>query len=61
LGERLKGSRSTARERRLRLDPEQVARDKRIDEATVDIELALEARAEASESRSHMSSGGDRR
>ena len=36
-----------ARERRLRLDPEQVARDKRIDEATVDVEVALEARAEA--------------
>lgn len=36
-----------ARERRLRLDPEQVARDKRIDEATVDVEVALEARGEA--------------
>lgn len=36
-----------ARERRLQLDPEQVVRDKRIDEATVDVEVALEARAEA--------------
>jgi hypothetical protein len=36
-----------ARERRLRLDPDQLARGKRIDEATVDVELAWEARAEA--------------
>ena len=36
-----------ARERRLRLDPDQAARDKRIDEATVDVEVAWEARAEA--------------
>jgi hypothetical protein len=36
-----------ARERRLRLDPEQVARDQRIDEATIDVEVALEARAHA--------------
>lgn len=36
-----------ARERRLRLDPDQLARDKRIDAATVDVELAWEARAEA--------------
>lgn len=36
-----------ARERRLHLDPEQVERDKRIDEATVDVEVALEARAQA--------------
>jgi hypothetical protein len=36
-----------ARERRLRLDPDQLARDKRIDEATVDVELAWEARAAA--------------
>lgn len=36
-----------ARERRLRLDPERVARDQRIDEATVDVDLALEARGEA--------------
>ena len=36
-----------ARERRLRLDPEQVARDNRIDDATVDVEVALEAQAEA--------------
>jgi len=36
-----------ARERRLRLDPGQLAREKRIDEAAVDVELAWEARAEA--------------
>lgn len=36
-----------ARERRLRLDPEQLARGKRIDEAIVDVELAWETRAEA--------------
>lgn len=36
-----------ARERRLHLDPGQLAREKRIDAATVDVELAWEARAEA--------------
>jgi hypothetical protein len=36
-----------ARERRRQLDPEQLAREQRIDEATVDVELAWEARAEA--------------
>ena len=36
-----------ARERRLRLDPEQLAREKRIDDATVDVELAWEDRADA--------------
>lgn len=36
-----------ARERRRQLDPAQLAREQRIDEATVDIELAWEARAEA--------------
>lgn len=36
-----------AQERRLHLDPDQVARDKRIDEATVDVEVAWEARAQA--------------
>jgi len=36
-----------ARERRLRLDPEQLAREQRIDEGVVDVELAWEARAEA--------------
>jgi hypothetical protein len=36
-----------ARDRRLRLDPDQVARDQRIDEGVVDVELAWEARAEA--------------
>ena len=36
-----------ARERRRRLDPDQLAREQRIDEATVDVGLAWEARAEA--------------
>ena len=36
-----------ARERRLQLDPDQLARERRIDEATVDVELAWQARAEA--------------
>jgi hypothetical protein len=36
-----------ARERRLRLDPDQLAREQRIDEAVVDVELAWEARSEA--------------
>lgn len=36
-----------ARERRRQLDPEQLAREQRIDEATVEVELAWEARAEA--------------
>jgi hypothetical protein len=36
-----------ARERRRQLDPDQLARDKRIDEATVDVEVAWEARAAA--------------
>ena len=40
---RLKG----ARERRLKLDPDQLARDRRIDEASVDVEVAWEDRAEA--------------
>ena len=35
------------RERRLRLDPDQSAREQRIDEAAVDVEVAWEARAEA--------------
>ena len=35
------------RERRQRLDPDQLAREQRIDEAAVDVELAWEARAEA--------------
>jgi len=39
-----------AAERRLRLDPEQLAREQRIDEAVVDVELAWEARAGSSES-----------
>lgn len=38
-----------ARERRLRLDPDQLAREQRIDEATVDVEVAWEARGEAEE------------
>ena len=36
-----------ARERRLRLDPDQLAREQRIDEAAVDVEVAWEDRAEA--------------
>jgi hypothetical protein len=36
-----------ARERRRQLDPQQLAREQRIDEAMVDVELAWEARAEA--------------
>jgi hypothetical protein len=36
-----------ARERRLRLDPNQVARERRIDEAAVDVEETWEARAAA--------------
>jgi hypothetical protein len=36
-----------ARERRRQLDPDKLAREKRIDEATVDLEVAWEARAEA--------------
>ncbi len=36
-----------ARERRRRLDPELLAREQRIDEAIVDVELAREAGAEA--------------
>lgn len=36
-----------ARERRLKLDPDQLARDRRIDEASVDVELAWEERAQA--------------
>jgi hypothetical protein len=36
-----------AKERRLRLDPHEVARGHRIDEAVVDVALAWEARANA--------------
>jgi len=36
-----------ARERRRQLDPDQLAREQRIDDATVDVEVAWEARAEA--------------
>jgi hypothetical protein len=36
-----------ARERRLKLDPDQLAREQRIDEAVVDVEVAWEARSEA--------------
>lgn len=35
-----------ARERRLRLDPDQLAREQRIDQAVVDVEMAREARSE---------------
>jgi len=38
-----------ARERRLRLDPEQLAREQRIDEAAVDVEVAWEKRTAAEE------------
>ena len=36
-----------ARERRLKLDPDQVARERRIDEASVDVEVAWEDRSQA--------------
>lgn len=36
-----------ARERRLRLDPDQIARERRIDEAAVDVEVAWEERTQA--------------
>jgi hypothetical protein len=36
-----------AHERRLRLDPDRLAREQRIDQATVDVEVAWEARAAA--------------
>jgi len=36
-----------ARERRLKMDPDQLAREQRIDEASVDVEVAWEERAEA--------------
>ena len=36
-----------ARERRLKLDPDQLARERRIDEASVDVEVAWEDRAQA--------------
>src|SRR3954447_23005729 len=36
-----------ARERRLRLDPDQLAREQRIDEAAVDVEVAWEGRTAA--------------
>ena len=36
-----------AQERRRQLDPDQLAREKRIDEATVDVEVAWEARSQA--------------
>lgn len=38
-----------ARERRLKLDPDQLARERRIDEASVDVEVAWEDRAQAEE------------
>lgn len=38
-----------ARERRLRLDPDQLARERRIDEAAVDVEVAWEERTAAEE------------
>ena len=38
---------TAARERRLKLDPDQLAREQRIDEASVDVEVAWEERAQA--------------
>ena len=38
---------NAARERRLKLDPDQLARERRIDEASVDVEVAWEDRAQA--------------
>ena len=36
-----------ARERRLKVDPDQLARERRIDEASVDVEVAWEERSQA--------------
>jgi hypothetical protein len=48
--ERARDSRlKAARERRLRLDPDQLAREQRIDEAAVDVEVAWEERNAAAE------------
>jgi hypothetical protein len=48
--ERARDSRlKAARERRLRLDPEMLAREQRIDEAAVDVEVAWEERNAAEE------------
>jgi hypothetical protein len=48
--DRARGTRlKAARERRLRLDPDQLAREQRIDEAAVDIEVAWEKRTAAEE------------
>lgn len=41
------GRLKAARERRLKLDPDQLARERRIDEASVDVEVAWEERAQA--------------
>jgi hypothetical protein len=47
-GDRARQNRlKAARGRRLRLDPDQLVREERIDAATVDVELVREARAEA--------------
>lgn len=46
--DRARGARlKTARERRRNLDPEQLVRERRIDEASVDVEVAWEERAKA--------------
>ena len=42
-----------ARERRLKLDPDQLARERRIDEASVDVEVAWEERAQAEQAMTH--------
>jgi hypothetical protein len=48
--ERARDSRlKAARERRLRLAPDQLAREQRIDQATVDVEVAWEKRTAAQE------------
>jgi hypothetical protein len=48
--DRARGARlKAARERRLRLDPDQLAREQRIDEAAVDVEVAWEKRTAAEE------------
>ena len=46
--DRARGSRlKAARERRLKMDPDQLAREQLIDEASVDVEVAWEERAQA--------------
>jgi hypothetical protein len=49
-----------AQDRRLQLDPDQVAPDKRLDEATVDVEVAWEARSDRTRGRRCGGRGGGR-